>query len=65
MIINVRDESEETTLQKVVFGKDGEYLEKGNPQAFYVSDGEDSVWIYIEDIDYLITALQKAKEAWA
>ncbi len=69
MQINVRNVDEEDKVNTIVFGRDGEHLEvyQGDNKVFLISEGElgDSVPVYLEDIDYLIAALQKAKVLWA
>ena len=57
--INVREKCEEG-ITGIVFGRDGALLINSTSFSIEVSDKE----IYKSDIDYLIKALQKAKELW-
>ena len=58
--INIREEGEEEEVTSIVFGEDGSFLINSTSFSIEVSDNE----IYKSDIDYLIKALQKAKELW-
>ena len=68
MQVNVRDDSEETSVGRIIFGKRDEYLEEsfdlGELILLYDPTSGQDVAIYKEDIGFLIKALKRAKEEW-
>ncbi len=61
--INVREESE--FISTITFGESNERLLYSSTSKIVILDSnENLVSICISDIDYLIKALQKAKELW-
>jgi hypothetical protein len=64
--IDVREEGEEVT--SITFGKDGGYLTNKSLVAIDIHGGDEfsefRISVHKSDIDYLIKALQKAKELW-
>lgn len=61
--LNIREEFEETTA--IEFGVCAEYVRK-NGVFLEINDPSDNTRVFInfDDIDYLIKALEKAKELW-
>jgi len=64
MDITVRDDNLETVC--IIFGENGEAVQRYNQELTEILDVEDGTHlrIYTRDINYLIKALQKAKELW-
>jgi len=64
MDITVRDDNLETV--NIIFGECGELVQRYNQELIEILDVEDGIHlrIYTRDINYLIKALQKAKELW-
>ena len=64
MDITVRDDNLETV--NIIFGEHGELVQRYNQELIEILDVEDGthLQIYTRDINYLIKALQKAKELW-
>ena len=68
MQVNVRDHSEESRIERITFGKQDEYLEEcfDSPELIFLHDPSEfkSLYILKEDIDFLINALERAKQEW-
>jgi len=58
--INVREDTDDD-VDQIQFGIDGDYISDNKDSTFIISDCH----LYMDDIDYLIKALQKAKELWS
>jgi len=65
MRIDVRENQKDDVVDEIVFGEDGEVIQKAEATTFYVT-GEDEtpVELWISDIDNMIKALEKAKDLW-
>ena len=65
MDINVREDQIDK-IEKVVFGSQGEFIQDYVATTIQIVDEEGmcNMEIYKRDIDYLIKALEKAKELW-
>lgn len=61
--VNVR-EDEDCSIDHIYFGEDGEYITKYGDNVIEIIERPNSIYICKSDIDYLIKALQKAKELW-
>ena len=66
MDINVRNIDENLETMNLIFGERGELVQRYNQELIEILDVEDGIHlrIYTRDINYLIKALQKAKELW-
>ncbi len=62
--INIREE-EDKYIDTIVFGEHEERLYEYDSSLILIRDQSYRVAIIKSDIDYLIKALQKAKELWA
>ena len=65
MRIDVRENQKDDVVDEIVFGEDGEVIQKAEATTFYVTgEDETSVELWISDIDNMIKALEKARELW-
>ena len=68
MQVNVRDDNEDSSVERIIFGEGGECVKPclHSSDMVILNDPETDVdfHIYTEEIDFLIKALKRAKEEW-